>query len=369
MSSDDRKISEPEPGRDAEPVPCPVAEEKVIVIGRPEEGEWVFAGPRPRPRYRLALALFIATCLSTFVVGFLGDGLPALFHFKPEELRVLFTRQLGVRVGHGVLYTCCLMAILSAHELGHYLQARRYGVPASLPLFIPFPISPIGTMGAVIVQRPGVADRKAMFDIAITGPLAGLVLAVPLAWWGVATAKVGYAVPTPGHPVTVFADPLLLKWFIRLTHGAIPVGADIGLNPILFAGWVGIFITALNLIPIGQLDGGHILYCLIGKKAHRVARGLFLLAAGTVTLSIFFGDRRYAVWTAMLFLIFLIGTRHPPTANDRVPLGTVRRVLGTLTLLFVFIGLTPTPVYEIEARPAHRPQVRAVDEVNTDRAP
>jgi membrane-associated protease RseP (regulator of RpoE activity) len=368
MSSDNPEISNPEPGRDAEIVPRPVPQEKVIVIGRPEEGEWVFAGPRPRPRYRLALALFIATCLSTFVVGFLGDGLPALFHFKPEELRVLFTRQLSVRIGHGVLYTCCLMAILSAHELGHYLQARRYGVPASLPLFIPFPISPIGTMGAVIVQRPGVADRKAMFDIAISGPLAGLVVAVPLAWWGIATARFNAPLPGPSQSITVFSSPLLLTWIGRLVHGPMASG-HMSANPALFAGWVGFFITALNLIPIGQLDGGHILYCLIGKTAHLVARGLFLLAAGTVALSIFFGDGRYAVWTAMLFLILLIGTRHPPTANDRVPLGTARRVLGTLTLLFVFIGLTPTPVYEIEARPAHRPQVRAVDEVNTDRAP
>src|SRR5438309_6986129 len=134
-------------------------------------------------------------------------------------------------------------------------------------------------MEAVIVQQSGVANRKAMFDIAITGPLAGLAVALPLAYLGIRRAHFDPIVPAFGETIRIYSDPLLLKWIIRAVLGPIPPGMDIRLNPILFAGWVGIFITALNLIPIGQLDGGHILYCLIGRRAHYVARGLFWLAA------------------------------------------------------------------------------------------
>jgi len=251
-----------------------------------------------------------------------------------------------------------VMAILSAHELGHYLQARRYGVPASLPFFIPFPISPFGTMGAVIVQQSGVADRKSMFDIAITGPLAGLVLALPLAYVGICNSKVETIEVLPGHVVRIYSDPLLLQWMIRSVHGPLRPGEEVVSNPILFAGWVGVFITALNLLPIGQLDGGHILYCLIGRRAHYVARGLFLAAAATVAYNMLFGDRRFYLWILMLVLIWLIGTRHPPTANDSVPIGPVRVVLGWLTLMFVFVGLTPTPMYEIPPKQERRPPIQ-----------
>jgi membrane-associated protease RseP (regulator of RpoE activity) len=249
------------------------------------------------------------------------------------------------------------MAILTAHELGHYLQARRYGVPASLPFFIPFPISPFGTMGAVIVQQSGVADRKSMFDIAITGPLAGLVLALPLAYFGIGNAKVETFAGLPGK-VTIYSDPLLLQWMIRQVHGPLPPGADVTVNPMLFAGWVGVFITALNLLPIGQLDGGHILYCLIGRRAHYVARGLFLAAAATVAYNVLFGDRGFFVWTLMLVLIWLMGTRHPPTANDRVPLGWFRVILGWLTLMFVFIGLTPIPIQQFDIPTIPKPPIQ-----------
>src|SRR6202035_4844322 len=131
-----------------------------------------------------------------------------------EELRELLTM--------GLTYSTGIMAILGAHELGHYLQARRYGVPASLPYFIPFPVSPFGTMGAVIVQQSGVADRKSMFDIAITGPLAGLVVALPVAYWGILKSHV----KAIGGPVQVYGDPLLLKWMYQAVHGPIPAGSD-----------------------------------------------------------------------------------------------------------------------------------------------
>lgn len=201
--------------------------------------------PRIPSRVRTAAILFLATCLSTWVVG-------------------------------GLTYAVPLMMILLAHEMGHYLQAKRYGVPATLPFFIPMPFTPFGTMGAVIIQGAGYADRKALFDIAISGPLAGLVLALPITYWGLQNAVIIPPEAIAPNEAT-FGDPLILKWMIEAVHGPLAPGEEVG-GKMLFAGWVGIFITALNLIPIGQLDGGHILYTLIGKRAHTVAIGLLFAA-------------------------------------------------------------------------------------------
>ncbi len=258
--------------------------------------------------WRIAFILFVATCFSTWLSA-------------------------------GATYAVALMSILLAHEFGHFLQAVRHRVPASPPFFIPFPLSPIGTMGAVIMQAGGAADRKQMFDIAISGPLAGLLLALPIAWWGV-TQSTLVEIP-PNSSALIFGDPLVLQWMIERVHGAKPPGFEVALNPLLFAGWVGIFITALNLMPIGQLDGGHILYCLIGRRAHTVA---LLLVASAVGYMAYTRDFGYAV---MLFLLVTMGTRHPPTANDRAPLGPIRIVLGWLTLAFVLIGFTPRPIFEL----------------------
>lgn len=279
----------------------------------PESQQYRYA-PRPRRRL-LPLVLFLATCVSTYLTG-------------------------------GLTYAVAVMAILLAHEMGHFVQSVRYGIPASLPFFIPMPYNPIGTMGAVIVQRSGVADRRALFDIAITGPLAGLVLALPVTWWGVKQADI--VLLPPDRPVMMFGDPLLVKWMTHIIHGPLPAGTDLVLNPILFAGWVGIFITALNLFPIGQLDGGHILYSLLLGKAHSVARQLYLFAVVFVIVGGAFWNSAYYAWTLMLVLIWMMGVRHPPTANDHVPLGTSRTVLGWITLMFIFIGFTPTPMYTTE---------------------
>ena len=361
MNSDhpDPPIPQPPADSDSNSAPRQIPPAQVILIGQPQTGERQSAGPQRRargPRTRLALMLFLFTCLSTFLTGFVGEAvIPRVFEVDLRARKKMFTIEFSGRVFNGLIYSGCVMAILTAHELGHYLQARRYRVPASLPYFIPFPVSPFGTMGAVIVQQSGVADRKSMFDIAITGPLAGLVIALPVAYVGILNSRVAAI----GGAVPVYGNPLLLKWMYQALHGPIPVGSSIQLNPILFAGWVGIFITALNLVPIGQLDGGHILYCLIGRKAHYVARALFVFAASVVVVNVFFLDNQaYIAWWLMLFLIWIFDTRHPPTANDRVPLGRVRVALGWLALMFVFIGFTPTPIYINESVPKPRPAIR-----------
>lgn len=258
--------------------------------------------PALRQRYFLAGGLFLATVLSTIIVG-------------------------------GFVYSAAVMAILLFHEMGHYLQAKRYHVPASLPYFIPMPINPLGTMGAVIVQAAGFANRKALFDIAISGPLAGLLLALPITYWGLTQSEYK---PFPDQPGTlIFGDPLILSWMAEWILGPQPEGKEIVLNPLLFAGWVGIFITALNLIPIGQLDGGHILYTLLGRKAHYVAMGIVFGAAGCMY---WYGSYHYAM---MLVLVLLMGVKHPPTSNDAIELGWPRIILGWLTLLFIIVGFTP----------------------------
>ncbi len=230
----------------------------------------------------------------------------------------------------GWAYAIPVMGILLCHELGHYLQARRYHVPASLPYFIPMPFGPIGTMGAVIAMRGHMGNRKALYDIGISGPLAGLVPTMICCLVGLSWSRVGTGPDT-------FGEPLLFQWMARWYFGPLSEGQTVLVHPLAFAGWVGMFITALNLIPIGQLDGGHVLYALLRKKARVVAWFLLYAAFAGVVLA-----GRYE-WSLMLLLLVMIGPSHPPTADDDVPLGIGRIILGWLTLAFVFVGFTPTP--------------------------
>jgi len=281
------------------------------------------------PRWKpLHLILFALTCLSTFFVGAVsGIGIPA-------SLTAISDEQWSLMMSSGLTYSCAVMAILLAHEMGHYLQARRYHVAASPPYFIPMPFTPLGTMGAVIIQYSGYADRKKLYDIAISGPLAGLVLALPIAWLGVQHSVVQ---PLP-EGATVFGDPLIMQWMYESVHGPLGENEDVVLNPLLFAGWVGIFITGLNLIPIGQLDGGHVLYSLIGKRAHTVA---ILVLGGAMAYMVYTSNYAFSL---MILLLLFMGPRHPPTANDNEDLGWFRIVLGWLTLAFIIIGFTPNPI-------------------------
>ncbi len=291
----------------------------------------------PAPRSKVPLILFILTCLSTFIVGGLSHNpfvpVPAQF---AELYRYIQDIGWETFVFRGFSYAGPVMLILLSHEMGHYLQSRRYGIPATRPIFIPMPMSPFGTMGAVILQRGGVANRKQMFDIAVSGPLAGLVFAIPFAFWGTLNSTIGTKSYLAGS--YSYGEPLILKWMITLIHGPLAENQEVLLNPMLFAGWVGIFITALNLLPIGQLDGGHILYTLIGKKANHAARLFMIIAIVYMAYNQEFG------YSLLILLLVFFGITHPPTADDTVPLGTTRIVLGWLTLAFFIIGFTVTPI-------------------------
>ncbi len=281
-------------------------------------GQWREVRPvRPQRRWRLPAMLFVATCLSTLLAGtqFGGDG---------SGLFAAFVA--------GLRYAVPVMTILLCHEMGHFLQARRYGVYASLPYFIPMPISPIGTFGAVIAMEPRVGGRRALFDIGISGPLAGLVPTFIFLVIGLQNST--YGVPSP------YGYPPLVHYLATSILGPIPFGQEINLSPMAFAGWVGLLVTSLNLIPIGQLDGGHILYALLRRKARKVAVGLLMAAVFVVV----WNWESLGHWALMLFLLFLIGPIHPPTADDDEPLGIGRIILGWLTLAFIFVGFTPVPL-------------------------
>ena len=320
------------------PAPPVESSPEIVDSSAPQKTSIPMSTDDPRvgdvPRWKfLHLALFLLTFLSCFYKGMVTDDIPS----PPPGVTEMTPEMISALLWNGFQYSFAVMLILFSHEMGHYLQARRYKVAASPPFFIPMPLLPFGTMGAVIVQRSGYADRKKLYDIAISGPLAGLVFALPVAWMGALNSEVASRAKLVGESVE-FGDPLVMQWMYEVVHG--PLGPDqvIMLNPLLFAGWVGIFITALNLIPIGQLDGGHILYSLIGRRAHVVA---MLLVYGTLAYMVATRNFQYAL---MLGLIVLMGPRHPPTANDRIELGWFRVVLGWLTLAFIVIGFTPVPM-------------------------
>ncbi|MEJ7596101.1 MAG: site-2 protease family protein, partial [Planctomycetaceae bacterium] len=204
--------------------------------------------------------------------------------------------------------------------------------------------------GAVILQGRGVATRRQMFDIAVSGPIAGLVVTIPVLLLGIYQS--GYEKATVGGGLE-FGEPLLLQWVIHWIHGPGLPGESFIITTLGLAGWVGVFITAMNLLPVGQLDGGHILYTLIGRKAHGVA--FLVIAAGVAMMFI----QETYTFSLLLILLMVTGLRHPPTANDSEPLGKGRTVLGWLTLSFLIIGFTPTPISQSDLGDAAAPTEQA----------
>lgn len=292
--------------------------------------------PAQRSRKRrvaLPLMLLAATCASTFFAGATDwQPLVAVWESHPQGfLGALDWRQLVLRNWEqGLIYMGCVLAILMAHEMGHFVATLFYRVPASLPYFIPFPIAPIGTMGAVIGMEGHRANRRGIFDIGLAGPLAGLLVAAPILWWGVR----GLDFQAPAYGIGLHC-PLLMEWLIawlRPEHAGVSAVRFTQLNPYFMAGWVGLLITGLNMLPVSQLDGGHVVYALLGRRAHWVARGFLLLAI------VFIVRWRVFIWVPMAILVSLLGTDHPPTSDDRVQLGWFRHTLGWASLIIPVIS-------------------------------
>jgi Zn-dependent protease len=294
------------------------------------------------PRRRgLPLILLALSVLSTFLVGVCNWNPAGLMYqclvipYGSIDLMPL-RRAIITNWQDGLIYSACVLGILLTHEMGHFLMTVRYHVPASFPFCIPFPISPIGTMGAVIAMDGRRTDRKQMFDIGLAGPLAGLVVAIPIMWIGI--ERLDLRDPPPS--AFALESPLAVRWALDKTQppGYEPGSRMIGnnsLNPYFMAGWVGLLITGLNMMPVSQLDGGHVAYALLGKWAHWLARGVMVLAiAFTVYASV-------PLWVLMIGLVLLLGVDHPPTRDDNAPLGWFRIGLGVASLAIPVLCFSP----------------------------
>jgi membrane-associated protease RseP (regulator of RpoE activity) len=238
------------------------------------------------------------------------------------------------------LYGAALMTILIGHELGHYLTCRHYDIRATLPFFLPGPPF-LGTFGAFIRIKSPIFFKRQLFDIGANGPLVGFALALPALTVGMALSKV--AVFTPTSDTIMFGEPLLFKLLSGLFFGRIPEGSALVLHPIGFAGWVGLLVTALNLVPLGQLDGGHVAYAILGKKARFVSR---IMVGVLAVMGVLFHVTWLLVAAVILFLEFKskLRLRHPPVVDEESALGPKRRLLGVLIVIIFVVSFIPDPV-------------------------
>lgn len=236
----------------------------------------------------------------------------------------------------GLSYSIAIMLILLGHELGHYFMSRRHGMRATLPFFLPFPLSPFGTLGAVIRMEGPVFSRRALFDTGVAGPLMSFLLSLPAVAIGLKLSTLIPKAQIQEGTTLHLADPFLFSLVQRLVLGRIPEEVDVLLHPIGYAGWVGLFVTALNLFPVGQLDGGHIAYALFGRKS----RAVFLLAIAAMGFITVFSNPG---WILLLILMVLFGFRHPRPLDDETPLDTTRKVMGSLMFLVFLLSFTPSP--------------------------
>lgn len=326
--------------------------------------EEVLARPRRGRFPTLNVALFLATIATTIWAGYWSSP------HAGESVTLTHV------VEGGLPFALSLVSILFVHEMGHYLLARRHGVDSTLPFFIPAPIG-FGTFGAVIRIRSALPSRRAVLDIGAAGPLAGFALAVPLLLWGLAHSEVA-AVPAravgpalsspalvlrawldllaqghgageawrlledailaPGAEVMTFGDSLLTRGAALLVHGPLPPGADVMVHPVALAAWLGLLVTTLNLVPIGQLDGGHVLYALLGERravaGSRLVSALLLACGLLVSWS-------WLIWWALSR--FVVGLHHPPALSEE-PLGPGRRAIALLSLALFVLTFVPVPL-------------------------
>jgi membrane-associated protease RseP (regulator of RpoE activity) len=319
------------------------------------------------------VVLYILTILSTLYVGASWSDL------VPQNLDQ--TQALLWPLTHlwlGWPFALSLMTILTGHELGHYFTGRHFKVPVSLPYFIPFPLPPLGTMGAFIQMKGQAADRRQMLAIGVAGPLTGFILAVPILILGLSLSHVEPLKPLPPGMSTFFEGNsilyLLAKFVVfgkilpgsgltpetlavALREGAaallgtfpIDRGYDVIISPVALAGWAGLLVTALNLLPVGQLDGGHVLYSLFGNKAR-------LLTWPIIGLCLVMGLLFWRGWLLWAGLIFVFGQGHPDPLDDITRLDTGGKVVAVVMLLVFILTFTPLPmrilVNDVSGQPA-----------------
>ena len=288
-----------------------------------------------RENWHINVLLFLATVFTTAITGTMLAGYDPFIDLS--------------NISHGLPYTFAILLILGAHEFGHYYYALKNKIYATLPYFIPFfiPDFSFGTLGAFIKIKSPIPDKRALFDMGIAGPLAGWIMSLIFLLYGFSELPDHEGVIQYVSRIHEWSDGVdaltlgnsLLFSLIRSAMGGehLPM-YEVYHFPFIFAGWVGLLVTALNLMPIGQLDGGHISYALLGKKAKPVAVGAFIAIA---LLNIY--NINWILWT--ILILFVVRLKHPPTMNDRIEIDNERKILGWLSYLIFITCFSPFPVY------------------------
>ncbi|MFZ5996714.1 MAG: site-2 protease family protein [Nitrospirota bacterium] len=273
----------------------------------------------------LHIILFIVTFLTTLAAGALQQGINII----KEPGRLI----------EGFPFAGTLMTILLCHELSHYIASKKHHTQATLPYFIPAP-SLIGTFGAFIKMKSPIITRKALVDIGASGPIAGFIVSVIASIIGLSMSKV---VPLPQSEGTLsLGDSLLFSFIAKVVLGVAPDHYDILLHPVAFAGWIGLFVTSLNLIPIGQLDGGHVAYALLGDK-HRYVSVVLVGILAVLGVSAIMGDSGWEGWLIWAVLMLILGIKHPPIVYWEGSLDPKRKVMGFLALIIFIVTFIPAP--------------------------
>lgn len=304
--------------------------------------------PLRRPRWRLALFLFVLTFLSATTLGpvmYLMVRTDVTLWPDVDQQIIVLSPTIAARVWSdpgllriGLVFSISALTILLAHEMGHYLACRHYGLPSTPPYFLPVPIN-FGTFGAFIRIQAPIRSKKELFDVGIAGPIAGFVVLVPFLLYGIAHSEPAPLPPAPAGQVyglLVLGRCLAIELATRLFHGTLGPDMVLNLHPMAMGAWLGLFATALNLLPLGQLDGGHILYAAVGRLQHRLAIPFWLLLGllGFVWLG----------WALWFVIVGLIGLRHPPIQDEHVPLDPFRRRLALIALILLVLCFMPVPI-------------------------
>ncbi|MBN1756202.1 site-2 protease family protein [bacterium] len=272
---------------------------------------------------KLHVILFVITVITTTIAGAVLAGKSRI---NPDFFL------------SGLPFSLTLLSILGVHETGHFLASRYHRVEATLPYFIPAPPPPfflIGTFGALIKIKSPIYNRKALFDIGFAGPATGFLLAIPLLFFGLSISRIEVSGPAIDG-VLRLGDSLILTLASRAVFGRIPEGYELMLHPVAFAAWIGLWVTAINLLPVGQLDGGHISYAIFGEKYLYISRIVFIILVlmGLLWLG-------WILWG--FILLFFLKLNHPPPVDPYTPLGIRRKILGIVAVLIFVMTFIPVP--------------------------
>ncbi len=306
---------------------------------------WLLAGATVLTT--LIAGVFLAPASSSALDCLLGDPGNAVAQLQDVGVAACLA-WIRVVLGQALPYALAILAFFLAHEMGHYLACRYHGVDCTLPFFLPGP-PPIGTFGAVIRIRSPFPHRRALFDIGIAGPLAGFVVMLPILVLGVLDLQaVPHIPPPPGSESITFGDSLLTAILTRVLRPEVGPAVDLLIAPLFVAGWFAMLATAMNLIPAGQFDGGHIFYALFPRWHRKVslASGLALLM---LVLAVSLLRRQFSAWTVWALIVLSLGRRHPPVPDDGIPLGAWRWTLAVVVLGVLVVCFIPHPIATISS--------------------